>query len=77
MRGEKVAKLLCAVTNLVEALAPQVPQGLLQSEGQRLPRTLNMHDERHSENVLVLVVRYLYSLHELWHRPKRERVVQH
>lgn len=75
--GKKVAELLSAVTNLVEALAPQVPQGLLQSEGQRLPGTLNMHNERHSENVLVLVVRYLHSLHEFWHRPKRKQVIQH
>ena len=56
-------------TDLVETLAPQVPQGLLQAEGQRLARPLHVHDEGDPKHVLVLVVRYLHPLHELWHGP--------
>lgn len=54
-------------TDLVEALAPEVAQGLLEAEGQRLSCPLHVHDERDSKHVLVLVVRHLHSLHELWH----------
>lgn len=63
---------VCTVTDLVKTLAPQVPQGLLQAEGQRLSRTLHMHNERHSEHILILIVWYLHSLHELWDGPRRD-----
>lgn len=63
---------MCTVADLVKTLASQVPQGLLQSEGQWLSRTLHMHYERHPEHILVLIIWYLHSFHKLWHRP-RER----
>jgi len=63
-------KNLRTVADLVKTLAPQVAQGLLQAEGQRLARTLHMHYQRHSEHILILIVWYLHSLHKLWHRPR-------
>lgn len=63
--------ITCAVADLVKALAPQVPQGLLQAEGQWLSRPLYVHYERYSEHILILIVWYLHSLHKLWHRPRR------
>lgn len=63
---------VCRVADLVKTLAPQVPQGLLQSQGQRLSRTLHMHHERDSEHILILIIWYLRSLHKFWHRPRRD-----
>ena len=64
-------------TDLVQTLASQVPQGLLQAEGQRLTRPLHVHDEGNAKHVLVLVVWYLHPLHELWYGPARKRPNPH
>lgn len=60
------------MADLVKALAPQVPQGLLEAQGQGLSRALHVHYERHAEHILILVVWYLHSLHKLWHGPERD-----
>ena len=64
-------------TDLVQTLASQVPQGLLQAEGQRLTRPLHVHNEGNAKHVLVLVVWYLHPLHELWYGPARKRPNPH
>lgn len=63
---------LCATTDLVQTLTPKVPQSLLQTKRQRMPRPLHVHYERHSKHILILIIWHLHSLHELWHRPGRQ-----
>ena len=66
---------MCPVADLIKTLAPQEPQGLLQAKGQGLSRTLYMHYERYSEHILILIIWYLHSLHELWHGPRRHSTI--
>lgn len=58
-------------TDLVQTLAPEVAQGLLEAEGQGLTRALHLHNQRHSKHILVLIVGHLHPLHELGHCPDR------
>lgn len=59
------------ISHLVEALAPQVTHGLLDTLGQGLSAPLNYHLQGNSKHISVLVVSNLDPLHELRDSPVR------
>lgn len=65
-----------SLTDLIKALAPEVAQSLLHTKRQRLAKALNMHNKWNPEHILILIVWDLHPLHELWHRPVRQRIIE-
>ena len=72
-----IAQLLNARSNAglaedsdgVFGCAAQAPHGVEDALGERLTGALEDDQERDAKDVLVLVVRRLQTLDELWHRP--------